>query len=934
MSGRRLSTGGLIDRDRALSFHFEGRALSGHPGDTVASALLANGVRIVGRSFKYHRPRGVWGAWTDDPNAIFSIAKNGVELTNCPGATTLLEDGMEVKPVNVFPRAAFDIRGGLDRLHHFLPAGFYYKTFMWPDWHLFEPTIRRMAGLGAVSDKIPEGYLSPQLHAECDLLVVGAGPTGLAAARAAAETGQNVWLVDDRPNAGGTGWQLGAIEGERPGDWIAANLAAFRKAGGRFLASTSAYGVYDHKLVALAETRGFAQAPVLWRLRAARVLLATGAMTRPLTFPDNDRPGIMAAEAAAEYLARYGVLVADRLAVLSNNDTTGPLVEMLASAGAEIRQVDPANGLVQAEGGKRLRGLRQDGHVIAADAVLISGGLVPTLHLWKQAGGQLAWAEDRAAFVPGDGPGWLAAAGAANGVYDPETAPDDGRAAALGAARPGEGTRFRFAPTPPDPAQRGRQWVDFQNDVTLKDIALAARENYVSVEHLKRYTTLGMATDQGKTSNLTGLEAMAALSGRSIPETGTTTFRPPFVPVPLELYRGAHRGQQRRPLRRLALEQAHRALDAALGDYGGWLRPGWYGSGDPAAAARREVLVAREHAGIFDASPLGKIEVIGPDAAPFLDFIYYNTISTLKVGAIRYGFMLTEGGIVYDDGVVARLAADRFVVSCSSSHVDAVVALLEAWRQDNHRPDRVYVHDTTAAFATITITGPRARHIVTGIGIGCDLDPADFAHMTWRDGAFGDHPVRLARVSFTGDASYELTLPRAGAGDLWRRALQVGADHQACPLGLEAVSIMRAEKGYLIIGKDTDGETMPHDLGFGLPRERKRVAYIGDRGLRSAEASRPDRRQFVGLQVGAGEAPLATGAHAVERRGGKPRSSGIVTSSYHSPTLGRAIALGLVERGRGRMGETVEIWHLGKSRQATIVPPDALDPKGDRLDAG
>ena len=463
--------------------------------------------------------------------------------------------------------------------------------------------------------------------------------------------------------------------------------------------------------------------------------------------------------------------------------------------------------------------------------------------------------------------------------------------------------------------------------MTLKDVKQAAQENYVSVEHLKRYTTLGMASDQGKTSNMAGLAAMATLQGKSIPEVGTTTFRPPFVPIPLETYHGHHRGQQWAPLKRLPLEAKHREFGAAMGEYGGWLRPGWYGEGDPATEVAKEAKLARAAVGLFDGSPLGKIEVMGPDAEAFVNFVYYNTMRTLQPGRLRYGFMLRESGVVYDDGVLARLGPDHFMVSCSSSHVDGVRAHLEAWRQDGNDPDRIFVHDATQQWATLTVTGPRARAVLAKLETGMDLTAEAFPHMHVRDTTWRGMALRVARVSFSGDLSYEVSVQASAADDLWDALTEAGAEHGIAPVGLEAMLIMRAEKGYIIIGKDTDGETMPHDLGFNAPRLKKTAAYLGDRSLQTEVATSEGRKHLVGFST-EGE-PLPTGAHVVS--GGA--SQGYVTSSYLSPTLDTSIALGLVANGANRIGEAVQVWHLGKTYDARLCAPCVFDPEGKRLHA-
>lgn len=441
-----------------------------------------------------------------------------------------------------------------------------------------------------------------------------------------------------------------------------------------------------------------------------------------------------------------------------------------------------------------------------------------------------------------------------------------------------------------------------------------------------------MGSDQGKTANIAGLTAMASIQNRPIAQVGTTTFRPPFVPVPLEIYRGSHRQQLWQPIKRLPLEAEHRKLDAALCEYGGWLRPGWYGTRDPTVEINREVRMAREQVGIFDGSPLGKIEVMGPDAEAFLNFVYYNTVKTLSPGKIKYGFMLTEGGVIYDDGVLVRVDDTHFIVSCSSSHVEGVRQHLEAWRQDGNDPDRIFVHDVSHHWATMTVTGPKARATLETLAIDFDVSAEKLPHMRFCLGCWEDKPLRISRVSFSGDLSFEISVAADHAKALWSQLLTAGLKHGGGPLGLEALSIMRAEKGYIIVGKDTDGETMPHDLGFAAPKHSKTDAFVGDRSLHTEKAKAGDRKQLVGLDVAAGARMLPVGAHILQARAPKT-SAGYVTSSYHSPTLEKPIALGLVAGGRDRPGTEVNIWHLGEMHKATICDPCFLDPKGARLHA-
>lgn len=931
MSARRLEAFGQADQSKPLQFRFDGRSYRGLAGDTVASALLAAGVHIFGRSFKYHRPRGVWGGWSDDPNAIVDIRFDGTLFPNCQATTTYLADGMDIRSVNAWPNAAFDVKSVLDLGNRFLTAGFYYKTFMWPDWHLFEPMIRKMAGIGTLSDEVITGYDAVILHESCETLVIGGGAAGLEAARTAAEAGQQVLLIDDHDRIGGRMLSRHTpIDGMPARDWIAAQLTAIRDAGGRVLTRTTAIGVYDHRAVMLVEECGLGTAPIVRRLRPDKVILASGAIDRPVTFANNDRPGVMSLEGTAEFLGRYGVLAGQRIAVLSNRPDAGELTEIFQDAGAEIRLLDATAVQAEVRGRRRVKSLLVNGQAHDCDIVLTSAGLTPAIHLWRHAGGKLDWDEARQAFVPGLGPDWMHVVGAANGTYDPTATKDEARAAALGQPAPAR-RASKMTPLWPDVSAKGRQWLDFQHDVTVKDVALAKRENMVSVEHLKRYTTLGMAGDQGKTSNMPALATMARLQDKTIPEVGTTTFRPPFVPIPLESYTGAHKGIAVAPLKRLALEGEHRALDAAMGEYGGWLRPAWYGDADQDSAVRRECRTARSAAAVMDGSALGKIEVLGPDARDFVNFVYYNTISTLKPGRIRYGFMLTETGLVFDDGVIACVDDNRFIISCSSSHADGVMAHLENWRQDSFDTSRVFIHDTTQNWSTVTIAGPKAKQIVAELDVLADL--ADFPHMSLKTGTFNGAPARVARVSFTGDNSYEVSVRSDSAVALWRRALELGKPHGAGPVGAEALTVLRAEKGYILVGKDTDGETMPHDLGFSAPRLKKKAAFVGDRSLYSESGNRKDRKNLVGLNVASGEPMLPIGAHIVTEKDGTRRSLGYVTSSHDSPTLGHPIALALLSQGTELIGQDVNIWHLGKTRVARVAMPCAFDPEGDRINA-
>jgi sarcosine oxidase subunit alpha len=948
LTGARLPTGGQVNRGRPLAFTFDGKPYIGFAGDSIASALLANGVRIVGRSFKYHRPRGIWGAWTEEPNAIVDVTRNGLTTPNLRATTEALENDMAIRSVNAAPTAAADRAALIDRLAPVLPAGFYYKTFLWPRWGTFEGPIRAMAGLGRVDPNNRPSAHNPQINARCDLLIVGAGPAGLAAAGAAAKAGRVVFLVDDHAGIGGQFVHRGGlVEGADWREWARDVVRAVESAGGQVLTRTTAYGVYDSDLVCAWEAR--AHSPdALWRIRPQKIVVAAGAIERPLIVSDNDRPGVMSADAALVYLKRFGVLVGQRVVVATNNDSAYAVAEALAEAGAEVEIADTrAEGpacrlrvthsaaIEGVSGAKGVEMVRIAGRTHECDALLLSGGWSPSVHLYAQARGRLRYDEARAALVPVGGVAGLSVAGAANGAFTLAGALREGHEAGggEGAAPNAPAGRYTIEAAWPKADDEGRRWIDFQNDVTLKDVALAAREGYVSVEHLKRYTTLGMATDQGKTASVNAIAALAALTGRTIDETGTTTYRPPFVMVPMGIIAGRRRGALTNPLRRLPLEAEHRAEGAEMREYGGWLRPAWYGADDPARTIQREAARARDTVALFDGSSLGKIEIIGPDAAALADFHSYNRLSTLKVGKIRYGFALQESGVVFDDGVTLRLAHDRFLVSCSSGHTDAVRMRLELWRQDRFDAAHVVIHDTTAQWATLAVTGPRSRDLIEACGLDIALDDQSLPHMAFATAVFDDGPLRVARVSFTGDRSYELSVPARRARALQARLAEKLPAFGGGPLGLEALMILRAEKGFIVVGKDTDGTTMPQDLGATNARDSREDEYIGKRSLSMPVAKEPRRKQLVGLSVAPEESPLPTGAHVTGGAGQARRSQGYVTSSYMSPTVGRPIALGLIEDGRSRMGEAVSIYHLGAERRATIVGPVALDPEGQRLHA-
>lgn len=953
MSGFRLKSGGEIDRSRPIEFTFDGVPVTGYAGDTYASALLAAGRDVLGRSFKYRRRRGLWGAGVEEPNVWLDIALGTTWAPGRRATTEAAQHGAVTRAATASPSASRDATGAFDWFSRFMPSGFYYKTFMWPDWHLFERFIRAQAGIGTVRPDFTDVPVSDRIHHHADLLVAGGGPVGIAAAMMAAEAGAKVMLVDEQDRMGGSLLHRPAvIDGQAGADWLASALGRAQASGVLVLPRATAFGAYDHGLVVVNQRHEDGRPDSCWQVRPRHVLLATGAIDRPLPIANNDLPGIMSAEAALVYLRRYAAAPGRRVVVATNNNRAGEVAAALAAEGIDVTLVDCRDGaeapegvalrhdrVTVAHGRHRLRGVTlASGARLECDALLVSGGLTPVIHLYAQARGKLIWDDRNAAFLPGAAVPGMTMAGAAAGQFTLAEAfaalPD--ALAPLGLTMPAPpsarpGAAYDVTALWPEPGATGRIWIDLQHDVTAKDIELAARENFTSVEHLKRYTTLGMATDQGKTSNLAGLALMGALTGRTIPEVGTTTYRPPYTPVPYESLAAGRRGVRFNPLKRLALEGAHRSEGAHLREYGGWLRPAFFGPDESAIVT--EARQARETAALFDGSTLGKIEVMGPQAEDFLQFIFYNSIRSLKPGRGRYAFVLSETGVVFDDGVLLRLAPDHFIVSCSSSHVDGMRALLEEWRQDRFDPARVFIHDATQAWATLTVSGPRAREIIAESGIEADLSDEALPHMGLAPGRLGDDVLRIARVSFTGDRSYEISVRATRAASLWVALRHAGKSHDATLLGMEALQILRAEKGYLIIGKDTDGTTLPFDLGLRGPLAKKQEEFIGRRSLVMADAERDDRRQYTGIEVTDGLGPLPCGAHGVEDAGGKPRSLGYVTSSYFSPTLGQPIALGLIERAQARQGEEIAFQHLGKQRRGRLVAACFLDPQGERLHA-
>ncbi len=963
MSGWRLPQphGAWIDRSRPLRFAFNGRTVPAFEGDTVASALLAHGIVHVGRSFKLHRPRGIVSCGPEEPCALFDVGVGARRTPNTRGTEIEVREGLQVFTGNAWPSLRVDLAALNARLAGLLPAGFYYKTFKWPHWHWYEPLVRRLAGLGhAADDADPDRYDECSVQAE--LLVVGAGAAGLQAALAAARSGRQVILLEADPQPGG--W-LALRDAQRVEELVRAVDAV----GVQRLMRTAAFGVYDHRLVCALQAfePGVEAQPVrerLWKIRAQSIVLATGAFERPMLFPDNDRPGVMLAGAVERFAGRHGVACGRRVVVAAACDAAYASAAALQAAGLDVVALvdrrEPAqigvpaptgirtfaaSAIVGVAGRHAVRGVEVYGAVrerFDVDLVASIGGFTPDLSLYAQAGGRLHWHGPSAMLVPRDPVPGVAVVGACAGVFDLEASLE--HAARTGAGSPGdwtalppvEGAGRVLSDTRPSaeqwPRQDAKVFVDLQNDVATSDVELAARENYRSVEHLKRYTTSGMGTDQGKTSNVNALVLLGAVTGREPGEVGTTKFRPPSRPVTLGALAGARRGALFRPLKRLPARGWHVERGALFEEFAGWERPAAYPRDGETllAAAEREAAQVRAGVGIFDGSPLGKLELAGPDAAAFLDLMYVGTLSNLPVGGARYAALLNENGVVVDDGIVARLGPEHFWVNTTSGGADRVAAGFDEWLQCEYTEHRVLVQPVTASWAQVTVAGPRAWDLLWAAGFDDVLAPGTTRHMTMTRSAWRGHPVRVLRASFSGELGYEVNLPPSAAESLLRTLWQKGEALGACAYGVEALMILRIEKGFLHVGGDTDGTTLPGDVGLARAVERKAVNFVGRRSLLRAASRDAGRLQLVGLQPVDRRTRLPVGAH-LSQRPPPTRAEGHVTSSCWSPALAQPVALAMLREGSGRLGERLTAWHLGQSIEVEVVRTPFFDPAGERL---
>ncbi len=912
---------GRVDRSRTLTVTVDGTAYTGHPGDSIASVLLAHDARPLNTSVKYGRPRGIGAVWTEDPVGLIQVEEPFPEPMLLAG-TVEATDGLAVRGVN---------------------------------------------GLGRLSE-MPDVARYDRKHTHCDVLVVGSGPAGLTAARTAARAGASVVLVDDRPVAGGTLTGTETIDGRPALEFVAetvAELAAHPEV--THLQRTTAFGHYDDGFVLALERRGEAARTRqrVHRIRAGRVVIATGGIERPIVFEDNDRPGVMLAASARDLLHRQGVLAGREVVVFTSDDAAYAAAVDLRDAGAAVRVVDareraPRHWRVRCEkrgipvdAGTHIHGTRgedrvtaalvgEDRHEVPCDLLLVSGGWNPAVHLFSHVGGRLTYDAALGAFRPAAPVRDVEVVGSANGTVDladvlREAAGPDAPYAAPEADREPTLVLWRTAGDPT------RQFVDLQRDATVADIERAVGAGMRSVEHVKRHTTIGTAHDQGKTSGVIASGITAELLGEPVERLGTTTFRPPYTPVAFAALAGRERGELFDPVRTTALHAWHVAAGAEFEDVGQWKRARHYprSGEDMTSAVLRECAAVRSSVGIMDASTLGKIDVRGPDAAVLLDRLYTNLMSSLKVGRVRYGVMCGNDGMVVDDGTVLRLAEDRFLVTTTTGNAASVLDRMEEWLQTEWPDLRVRLTSVTEQWSILAVAGPRSRDVigtVFGGPGGVDVSAEAFGFMTWQDTTLAGTPVRLARISFSGELAFEVTARSWYAPALWARLLEAGEPYGITPYGTETMHVLRAEKGYPIIGQDTDGTVSPHDLGMSWAVSKKKPDFVGKRSFARAENQSPWRKQLVSLLPTDAATKLPEGSQIVRfcEDGRLPAAPvpmlGHVTSSYHSAELARPFALALVKGGRDRLGEVVHVPVDGELVPARIGESVLVDPEGARRD--
>jgi sarcosine oxidase subunit alpha len=1002
-----FALGRKININKPISFTFDGKQLDGFEGDTIASALLANGIKVIGRSWKYHRPRGVLGDGCEEPNALFQVEQGAYTVPNVRGTQAEIYPGMVVRSINSWPSLKFDLMSVFGVFARMLPAGFYYKTFMWPAnfWMFYEHLIRKASGLG-VSPVLedPEHYIKINQH--CDLLVAGSGASGLIAALTAGRAGARVILADEQAHFGGRlSSSKDSIDGISTHKWLEQTLSELRAMPNvRLLNRSTVFGYHDDNFVTIAERmadhkplaeRNQSARERLWRVRTKHVVLATGAHERPIVFGNNDLPGVMLACAVSSYLNDFAVPLGKTAIVFVNNDgayqtaldlsdagiTVAAVIDVRAQAdGALVEQVRSRNidcilgsVVVKANGKRDIKSvqvsalgsdsktLTGQSQTIACDLLATSGGWNPAIHLFAQSGGKVSWDHAKACFVPDKLVQAQVSIGACNGSFSLQECLNEGMHAAntivqnLG-FKPETNVAPQCNAVPEEllqefwhspnqysdkPWRGAKQFVDLQNDVAVSDIYLAVREGFKSVEHIKRYTALGFGTDQGKVGNIVGMAVLAEALDQDIPSTGTTTFRPNYTPVTFGTIAGADIGGTLfDPVRKTAMHGWHQENGALFENVGQWHRPWYYPKSTNGKAetmhqaVNRECLATRNSVGMMDASTLGKIEVVGKDASEFLNRIYTNAWTKLGIGCARYGFMLGEDGMVMDDGVTVRLAENRFFMHTTTGGAASVLGWMEHWLQTEWPELEVYLTSVTDHWATAAVVGPNSRKVVSGAVTGIDFDREAFPFMTSREGTLNGIPVTVNRISFSGELAYEVNISANYGRMAWERLMLAGEPYHITPYGTESMHVLRAEKGYVIVGQDTDGSVTPVDLGMNWVLSKAKD-FLGRRSLARADCLREGRKQLVGLLTTDPKEVLPEGGQIVNNTDKVIPIAmvGHVTSSYFSACLGRSIAMAVVKGGHSRIGETVYIALTdGRMIPAEIGSSVFYDPKGERQD--
>jgi len=1005
LSTNLTSSQARIDTNKPINFNFNNKPYTGYLGDTIASALLANGVKIVGRSFKYGRPRGIIAAGAEEPNAILQLGKTEeTQIPNVRATQQLIFEGLVCYSTNGWPSTNFDFMGVMGKLFgHFLPPGFYYKTFMTPRslWMSYEKLIRKGAGLGR-SPRKPDPDIYDALNQHADVLIIGAGPAGIAAALNAARCGARIILADEQNEFGGNLLGRNDLINDAPAQqWIDSSIAELQSINNvTLLTNSTVNGYHDHNFLTIHQRLTDHSQDIapnnkirqrIHRVRAKQVILATGAHERPLVFSNNDIPGCMLASAVSTYINRYNVLPGKKLLLMTNNDNAylsafdwqsqgkdsgkyvRAIVDIRAKAGTAVSQkakdlgieVIYSSAIIEAQGsrcisdavvaslnttGDRIAGGSQQ---IDCDTIATSGGWNPAVHLSCHTGGRPIWKEDIQGFIPDNFNKEMIAIGACNGVYHLADILKNGAEAGVLAANkagfkstkvdipnakaesPAASMPLFHIPHSRPCHQAPKQFVDFQLDVTAAGIELAVQEGFESIEHVKRYTALGFGTDQGKLSNINGMAIAAKKLGQTIPETGTTIFRPNYTPVTFGAIVGRNANEFFDIERTTALHQWHVDNGAEFEDVGQWKRP-WYfpKAGETMDdAVNRECLATRSSVGIVDASTLGKIDIQGPDAREFLNRIYTNAWSKLPVGRCRYGLMCGEDGMLFDDGVTSCLSDNHFLMTTTTGGAAHVFQWLEIWHQTEWPELEVYFNSVTDHWATMSISGPNARKLLAEL-TDIDLDPETFKFMDWREGEVAGVPARVFRISFTGEQSYEINVQANYALAVWEKLFEQGEKYQLTPYGTETMHVLRAEKGFIIVGQDSDGSMTPEDLGMSWAiAKTKAFSFIGKRAMAREDCIRSNRKQLVGLKTTDPKIVAEEGSQIVFDPEQKiPMTMvGHVTSSYYSANLGHSIAMAVVKGGLDKMGEKVYMPQAnGTTIEAEICNPVFYDPKGER----